>query len=420
MGVVLFGVVVLLGATLLPVAGGAGAEVTGSTKWVPPCGKGNATGATDVGVTDKTITISTIQDIAGPRPGLFKSNQEAMRAFVAYCNSLGGINGRKLDLIEYDSALLDSYPQFVKACDSSFAIVGENLIFDDAGVKPTEECGIPSVTAQSRTARQASDLVFSAVPSADGRISVARARWLTKKFPGVQKAAAMLYPSTSTTKNSAEKQIAGMEQVGFEFVYEGVTEINVVNWGPFVDQIRQNNVKYLTMVADFVNWSGLLREMVAQGVKVEVADATSASYTTDFIDLAGPAAEGALVALSTAPFEEAKKVPELANYMKWIKKEGGKPTTFGVNGWSAGLLFATAAKSLGSDLTREGLVTALQGIHSWDGNGIQATVDPGAKITSVCYAVMQVKNGKFVRYYPKKGFACGTAKDIVDVPKELA
>jgi ABC-type branched-subunit amino acid transport system substrate-binding protein len=410
----------IVGAALVPVAGGAGAAPSKTPTPESPCGKGKAKGATDVGVTDKSITISTIQDIAGPRPGLFKSNQDAMKAFVAYCNSLGGINGRKLELVEYDSALLDSYPQFVKACDSSFAIVGENLIFDDAGVKPTEECGIPSVSAQSRPARQGSDLVFSAVPSPDGKISMARHKWLAKKFPDVKKKAAMLNASTSTTKNSADKQIAGMEQVGYDFVYRGTTEINVVNWGPFVDQIRQNDVKYLTMVADFVNWAGLQREMTAQGVKVDVMDVTSVAYSDKYLDLAGPAAEGSLLGLTTVPFEEAKKVPELANYMKWVKKIDGEINTAGINGWSAGLLFATAAKSLGSDVTREGLVTALQGIHTWDGHGISAPSDPGGKVPTVCFVVVKVKNGKFERYYPKKGFACGTAKDIVDVPKELA
>ncbi|HEX6312425.1 MAG TPA: hypothetical protein VF152_12485, partial [Acidimicrobiia bacterium] len=82
--------------------GGAGAGVAdggggGRSKVGPlpdpeaPCGPGKASGATDVGVTDDTITIATIQDIGGPRPGLFQANLDAMNAFVAYCNDLGGI-----------------------------------------------------------------------------------------------------------------------------------------------------------------------------------------------------------------------------------------------------------------------------------------------------------------------------------------
>jgi hypothetical protein len=187
-----------------------------------------------------------------------------------------------------------------------------------------------------------------------------------------------------------------------------------VDWGPFVNALRQHQATYVTMVADPVNWAGLQREMVAQGVKVKVQEANSDEYTSAYIQQAGSAAEGTLIPLTTAPFEDAKKLPELANYLKWVKKMGGQPGSMGVEVWSAGLLFATAAQSLGSNLTRKGLITALKGIHQWDGNGIQAPADPGDKVPTGCFMYVQVKNGKFVRLYPKQGFAC--SKAIATVP----
>jgi ABC-type branched-subunit amino acid transport system substrate-binding protein len=399
--------------TLIPVAGAEPADPADSIRAavpkVSPCGKGDATDATDVGVTDDTITIATIQDVGGLRPGLFKANQKAMEAFVAWCNSVGGINGRKLDLVKYDSALLDAYPQYVRACDEAFAIVGEAVIFDDAGSQPTGECGIPSVVALATTAARQS-----------GKLAIGRYRWLKQRYPGVVKRAAMLYPNTSTTKSSGEKTVAGAEQVGFDFVYQGVTEINVVNWGPFVDQIRQHDITYLAMVADFVNWAGLQREMVAQGVKAMVVDGISSLYTPEYLDQVGTAAEGTLIPLPTAMFEEANRIPELARYLKWMKKVGGTPSSISVQGWSAGLLFAAAAQSLGSNLTREGLVTALDGIHRWNGNGVHGTSDPGARIPSSCYLVLEVHGGEFTRLYPNKPatFAC-SKDDIVTVPSDL-
>ena len=416
---------VAVAGALVPVAGANPADPTDSIRAaipkVSPCGKGHAAGATDVGITDDAITIATIQDVGGLRPGLFKANQKAMEAFVAWCNSEGGINGRKLDLVKYDSALLDAYPQYVRACDHSFAIVGEAVIFDDAGTKPTGECGIPSVVALATTAaRQSQDTVFMPLPNVPGKLAIGRYRWLKQRYPGVGKRAAMLYPNTSTTKNSGQKNVAGAEQVGFDFVYQGVTEINVVNWGPFVDQIRQHDITYLAMVADFVNWAGLQREMVAQGVKVRVADGISSLYTPEYLDQVGVAAEGTLVPLPTAMFEEASKIPELARYLKWMKKVGGTPSSISVQGWSAGLLFATAAQSLGSDLTRERLVAAMEDIHRWNGNGVHGTSDPGSRIPSSCYLVLEVRDGKFTRLYPKKPatFAC-SKDDIVSVPSDL-
>jgi ABC-type branched-subunit amino acid transport system substrate-binding protein len=406
-------VMALVAALLVPVGENVVAAPAGAATPVAPCGKGNATGATDTGVTNKSITIATIQDIGGPRPGLFTNEQKAMEGFVAYCNSLGGINGRTLNLVKYDSALLDAFAQYQKACDQ-FAIVGEVLIFDDVGVKPTTACGIPSVAGISQPTRTRSDNVFNPSPNPGDKVALGRYQWLKKQFPGVQKSAAMLYANTATTQNSGDKQIAGMEQLGYNFAYKGVTEINVVNWGPFVNQLRQHQTTYLTQVADIVNWAGLQREMVAQGVKVKVTDATSTVYTPAYIQQAGSAAEGTLIGLTTAAFEDAKKLPELQNYLKWVKKMGGTPTSVGVEVWSAGLLFATAMQSLGSNVTRKGLMTALKGIHQWDGNGIQGVADPGAKQPTGCFLYLQVKNGKFVRLYPKQGFAC--SKAIATVP----
>jgi hypothetical protein len=73
---------------------------------------------------------------------------------------------------------------------------------------------------------------------------------------------------------------------------------------------------------------------------------------------------------------------------------------------------------LGSDVTREGLVTALQNIHEWDGNGLQALADPGGKQPSGCFVQLQVKDGEFERIFPKRGFEC-RPEDIADVPEDL-
>lgn len=394
---------------------------------VNPCGRGDAgdgteaSGATDIGVTDDTIAIATIQDVGGDlRPGLREDNQKAMEAFVRYCNRWGGINGRELELRTYDSALLDAFEAYEEACDDDvFAIVGEAVIFDDAGVEPIEACGIPTVPAFSTTApRQLSELTYPPSPNPPERIATGRFEWLKDEFPGVEERAAMLCPDTSTTQYSCNRQVFAAEEAGFEFVYRGDTEINVSNWGPFVDQLRQRDVTYLGMVADETNWAGLVRELHAQGLDIDVVDSGAGIYSDSFLEQAGPAAEGILVSLGIHPLEEAKDVDELKRYRRWMKKVDGEPTALGVSGWSAGLLFATAVESLGDDVTREGLLAALQDIHEWDGNGVQAPSDPGAKEPTGCFVQLQVEDGGFERIYPEEGFEC-RPDDIADVPERF-
>src|SRR5262249_48199837 len=89
----------------------------------------------------------------------------------------------------------------------------------------------------------------------------------------------------------------------------------------------------------------------------------------------------------------------------------------GVQAFSAGLLFATAAKKLGSNLTRDGLLAELKKVHEWDGGGLHGVSDPGNNKPSTCFVMMEIQDSKFVRKYPLpdkdaevykagKGFSC--------------
>jgi ABC-type branched-subunit amino acid transport system substrate-binding protein len=387
---------------------------------VEPCGPGDATGATDVGVTDTSITIATIQDVGGDlRPGLRQDNQDAIKAFVRYCNKQGGVNGRKLDLNTYDSKLLEGFDAYEEACaDDNFAIVAEAVIFDDAGNEPINGCGIPTIPAFSTTpVRQESELTYPPQPNPPAQVATGRFEWLKEEFPGVEERAAILCADTTVTQYSCARWKFASEDAGFNYVYEGKTEITVANWGPFVDQLRQNDVTYVTMVADETNWAGLQREIAAQGLDIMVQDSGAGIYSQEYLEQAGPAADGTLVNLSVAPLEE-KKNPELKKYSRWVKKVDGKPTALGMSGWSAGLMFATAVQSMGSDVTRDGLIATLQDIHEWDANGLQALSDPGGKVPGGCFVQLQVEDGEFERVFPKKGFEC-RPDDIVDVPENL-
>ena len=81
-----------------------------------------------------------------------------------------------------------------------------------------------------------------------------------------------------------------------------------------------------------------------------------------------------LVQTNTQPFE----LPNAAikEYIDLLHKTAPKVpvTSLGVQGMSAALLFATAAKELGSNLTRTGLLDELHKVHAWVGGGLHAGI----------------------------------------------
>ena len=74
-----------------------GAVSTAKVHTVSPCGPGTAGPSDEIGVTPDAITVGVVADVTGARAG-FRSSWEAMQAFAAYCNSLGGVSGRRLDV----------------------------------------------------------------------------------------------------------------------------------------------------------------------------------------------------------------------------------------------------------------------------------------------------------------------------------
>ena len=122
----------------------------------PACGSGNpAHGATARGVTDTTITIGVISDKSGvvavPTAGIDGS----VDAFVQFCNSLGGINGRRLVLKHYDSKILNEGDAMKQACDDDiFALVGSGSVQDDQGAVAMVQCELVEVAGVHRNVRQ--------------------------------------------------------------------------------------------------------------------------------------------------------------------------------------------------------------------------------------------------------------------------
>jgi ABC-type branched-subunit amino acid transport system substrate-binding protein len=386
------------------------------------CGSGRpAHGATARGITDTTITIGVISDksgvIAVPTAGIDGS----VEAFVAFCNSLGGINGRRLVLKHYDSKILNEGDAMKQACDDDvFALVGSGSVQDDQGAVTMVQCKLVEVAAYTATyIKGLSPRVFSPVPNPGDTYPVGTGRFIAKQFPAAAHKAAILWPNLPVSRTQATREIDAYEHgAGVKYVYANPTDVLVQNWGPIVSTLRSRNAEWITDVTTLTEMEHLLQAMSDAGWKPTVVDLGQQYYDES---LPGkPGTEGALVLTNTTPFEEANRTPALQVYLRWLKQASPRtpPTTLGVQAFSAGLLFAQAARALGSNLTRDGLIDQLRRIKQWDGGGLQAPADPGDNQGLHCFLYMQVVGDKFVRYWPKlptngtHGFDCAPGNSM--------
>ena len=120
---------------------------------------------------------------------------------------------------------------------------------------------------------------------------------------------------------------------------------------------------------------------------------------------AGDAMANTKIVMNFLPFTETKSNPMLASFVKYVGKD--KINAFGVWGWVSTMLFKQAVESVVeaqgvNGLTRANLLTALQDTHSFDAGGMWGEMDPGAKISTACFMILNFDGSKYNREYPSK------------------
>ena len=182
-----------------PASGGASADF-GTLKGIcgPAVGTNQATGR---GVTANSIDLGVISDAGYPgRPGLNQELWDGSDVFVKWCNSFGGINGRKLIGTHLDAAVTQYQHQILEACASDFALVGGGGVLDDTGEPARVKCLLPSFPGflLTPTAR-ASDLKWQSTPAPLDAINVGTFRYLKDKYPAASSNVGFLTANLAAT-----------------------------------------------------------------------------------------------------------------------------------------------------------------------------------------------------------------------------
>lgn len=388
-----------------------GAPANGFGSLENPCGPntGGPNPATGTGVTETEIHVSTIADPGGVKPGLNKGVHDSMKAFADWCNSFGGINGRKL-VVDLKDAKLTQYKDMVtQSCTDSLALVGSMAVLDQLGAQDQVDCGLVNVPAAVVSPEAAgADLTVQPMPNPIGTYQTGSGQWVKATFPDAVTKASSLYSKFAVTEGQAARLVEADESIGFKFIYRQSANINETNWGPLVVSMKNQGVKYMTLTSSFEEIVPLQKEMAAQSYHPEVTELETNFYNTKYPQAAkeqGADTTSTYVRLTVWPFEEADQNAAMKQYLAILKKyvPDADPEELGVQAFSAGLLFAQAAKAAGPQLTRESLMRELLKINSWNGGGLHGPSDPGKNVPSTCFIMMKVETGDtpgFTRAYP--------------------
>jgi hypothetical protein len=415
--------------------GGLGGGTTTTNASAAACKNAPALTSPEVGVTDKTITVTVVADVQnGFRPGLFKGSWDAVKAWGDYMNANGGLACRQVVVKEVDSHLTadDSKAALVQACKDSLATVGTTALFL-SDVTPIETCkdkagaatGMPDIAElQTEPVQQCSPVSFATLPNSSScpysgsgprtyKVGQTQYDYYLKKFPGLALHGVFAIPKdTPSTITSTMPIIRAENQMGIksdaEFGMSGLA--TQPQYTPLVQAIKQHNSNYARNGLDYKGTVLERKEAAAQGVnnQVKVWDCSVQCYDKRFLGEGGSAVEGQYVWLNALPLEDANQgntpgVQELDKFLQYDKAPDG----FGLQAWVAGEIFARAINDTiaahnndPNSITRANVLTAIRNIHDFDSNGLIPKIDVGGKQGSTCLVAMQVQNGKFVRIDP--------------------
>ena len=383
-----------------------------------PCGPGDATGATAQGVTDTAITIGYGDD-AGyqPAPGLSHQLSDAMKAMIGWCNEQGGINGRKVVGNYYDAKVLETNNVMTQACGEAFALVGEGWVGDSGQESVRRPCGLPAIPgyAVSPQFSNAPNMI-QAVPNPVDYMPTEFAAAFQKLFPNEIKKTAVVYADYPATKDPKDKVLATYGQYGFQFLDCPQTYgiAGEADWKPIAQKLKDCGAEAVYFAGSpYPNFENLLDAANQVGFKpIWFSDANMYDENLSKWNVNGYA-DRVYMRSSFIPLFEAQDVPAVQQYIDAVTKTGGETNQLGEQAASSFLLWATAAKACGSNLTRDCLMSELKKVTSWTGGGLHSEGNPAENLPASCGMVLKVTGTSFQRVYPEQAGTLDCSADYV-------
>ncbi|NPC98150.1 ABC transporter substrate-binding protein [Nocardioides sp. zg-DK7169] len=369
-----------------------------------PCGDGDASGATDPGVTDETITIGYGDDKGYPAtPGLNQEMGDAMDAFVEWCNGLGGINGREIVGNRYDGMILESAKVIKESCGQDFMLVGQGFALD-ANIEPDRiGCQMPTVAGFAISPQAAmGPMKYEPVPGPVDLFNDADIEVIVENYPEF-KNVAFLNSDSPAVDQAGTRYTDNFKGIGITPKDCGV-ELKSAggdNYRAIVQKFKECDVDALfTWTPPSPPIYNFLDAAKVEGFDVPLANA--ATWYTDGVLKAnvGDLTEGTIIALNFQPFENADVVPAVADYRAVLEQTGGEQGLLGMQSASAFLLWATVAKDCGSELTRQCMVDGLAKVNEWTGGGLHGTSDPGNNTPQECAILVTVAGRGYEQIQP--------------------
>jgi len=316
------------------------------------------------------ILIGYHGPMTGPASWVGLGGRDGALLAISEINAAGGVNGRPIKMISYDDGGKPSEAEAVTKkmieSDKVFAILGGGI--SNVAIVVGEEAHrakVPyfnGVAASPKIMDAQSRWVFTGAAIDSRDISLNDATFVGE-YLKVKKVAVMNGADelSQTLADTAIKLIK--ERYGVEVLTQQKFNLGDTDFSSQLLAIKQTNPEYILMFGFYVEAARAIRQARELGIKTPIKG-DSAMMNSGFLTIAGPAAEGVAVAYIPLYFNgnSAKDMVEFeARYKKMYPSYPvDRPNYVDVYNYGSMYALAEGMKRAGKDLTRKGLVEALE------------------------------------------------------------
>ncbi len=341
---------------------------------------GPAQAAEDAAKTE--ILLGQSCALSGPAKNLGEEMRAGLLAAFSAINDAGGIDGRKIRLISRDDgyeprrAILNT--RSLIEDDGVFLLIGEVGTPTSKAVLPiVEKTGVPffgPFTGAGLLREPFKPLVINLRASYAQEME-ALARYLVdrKGFDAV----ACLYQNDAYGQAGLSGIRAALKKRGLQLAATGDYERNTTAVKSALLKIRRARPRAVVMVGAYKPCAAFIRLARELGMTETVYCNISFVGARALADELGADGDGVVIS-QVAPFPADASVPIVKEYLDNMKTHAPdrRPGFVSLEGYMVGKLFGMAAADVEGELTRKGLVAAMETRQTYDLGGFGLTFGP--------------------------------------------
>lgn len=346
--------------------------------------------AAEDGVTDQVIRIGMTSPLSGPNGAYGITMRNTIELYFESINKAGGIAGRKLQL-----EVLDDGYETDRAVENVNALVQSRKVFALVGSYGSS----PTTEAMNKVFGPAKVPLIGTVSGADtlrGPISQnpnlrymfnvrASYRDETRTIVaqlttlGIRRIA-VVYQDDGFGRSGLDGATAAMEKFGLKPAAVASIPRNSVAAQAAVDTIAKANPQAVIMVTLYKPTAEFVRGMRKLGQNPQFIALSPVGADLLAKEL-GADARGIGIC-QVVPDPVSQRVKLVRDYQLLLGERDRNYTEYGVEAYAMAKVLTEAIRMSGRNLTREGLIRALEGMNDWDLGGFKVSYSPQEHVGS--------------------------------------